>query len=123
VLSVLSHTLFCQPSVQICNGTSTLFATISNLKDPVFVRDPSIQHEGAITNHQKLFDGCLPRAHFLDDQKGVPYFLLHKASVGFNETKCKSKFGNGLYSVDIGAGGSCHRQFVMGISSLLLDSH
>jgi hypothetical protein len=93
---VLSHTLFCQPSAQIRNGIVLLFATLSNLRDPVFVRDPLIKHDGVVTNHQKSFDGCLPGAHFLDNKEDVPHFLCHKASVGYNETKCKSKYGTGL---------------------------
>jgi hypothetical protein len=84
---VLPRTLFCQPSVQIRNGTAFIFATLSNLTNPVFIRDPSIQHDGVVTNRQKQFDGCLPGAHFLDDQEDVPYFLLHKALEGYNETE------------------------------------
>jgi hypothetical protein len=37
------------------------------------------------------FDSRLPGANFLDEQEDVPYFLLPKASVGYNETKCKRK--------------------------------
>jgi hypothetical protein len=66
--------------------------------DRVLVRDPSIQHDGVVTNRQKCFDGCLPGAHFIDDEEDVPHLLLHKPSVGYNETKCKSKHGtDGLY--------------------------
>jgi hypothetical protein len=59
------------------------------------IRDPSIQHGGVVTNQQKRFDGCLPGAEVLDDQEDVPYFLLHKASEGYNETECKKKYSEG----------------------------
>jgi hypothetical protein len=95
---VLPRTVFCQPSVQICNGTAVVFATLLNLTDPVFIRDPSMQHDGGVTNRQKGLNGYMPGAPFLDDLEDVPYFLLQKASVGYNEIKkCKRKYGTGLY--------------------------
>ena len=49
------------------------------------------------TNKKTLTAACLPGAHFLDNQEDVPYFLLHKASVGYNETECKRKYGTRLF--------------------------
>jgi hypothetical protein len=94
---VLPRTIFCQPSVQIYNGTAVVFATLSNLTDPVFIRDPSIQHDGVVTNRQIRLERLYAWSPFLDDLEDVPYFLLHKASVGYNEIKCKRKYGTGLY--------------------------
>jgi hypothetical protein len=56
---VLPHTLVCQPSVQIHNGTAAVFATLSNLMHPVFVGDLSIQHPVTTTAKNAFTAFCL----------------------------------------------------------------
>jgi hypothetical protein len=90
---VLPHTLERQASVQVHNGTAG-FTILSDMTDPVFVWDPSIQHH-VIANCgiQECFHSHLPGAHFLDKYNYVPNPLLQKVSIGDNETKCKRGFG------------------------------
>jgi hypothetical protein len=63
----LSHTLCSQAIVQIHCGT-VIIAILLNFSDPVFVRDPLIQHRVITTNCiQEGFHSFLPGAHFLDE--------------------------------------------------------
>jgi hypothetical protein len=72
---VLPWTLPGYSHVQIRNEAIAA-ATISNLTDPVLVRDPSIEH-GLATNYQKCFyGGFLPRAHFRDEKGAVARIFL-----------------------------------------------
>ena len=48
---------------RVLSSTSTC-----NFTDPVLVGDPTIEHGGVFTNCNKVIDGFLPRAHFLDQE-------------------------------------------------------
>jgi hypothetical protein len=105
---------------QICNGTAVVFATLSNLTDRVCIRDPSIQQDGVVTNRQKGLNGYMPGAHFLTIWKMYRISFCTRLHQVIMKSSAKGNMVLGCIDVDIRVGGSCHRQFVIGISSLSL---
>jgi hypothetical protein len=97
-----------------------VFATLSNLTDPVFIREASIQHDGVVTNPQKGLIGYMPGAHFLTIWKMYRISFCTRLQQVIMKSSTKGNTVLGCIDVDIRAGGSCHRQFVNGISSLWL---
>jgi hypothetical protein len=63
-----------------------MFSSISNVTDPVFVGDPSIQQNLVMARKQEGFHRSLSGAHFLVAAK----FLLAKALVVNDESTCKN---------------------------------
>jgi hypothetical protein len=109
---VLPRTLFCQSTFQICNEIAVIFATLSNLTSPVFIRDPSIQHGGVVTNRQKRFDSCLSGAHFLDKKMYRISFCTRLQKV-IMKPSAKGKTVLDCIDEDICVGGSYHCRFII----------